>query len=1620
MTTGTVTTDAGNFYDDGGSALDYTSSLDDTLTFYPATSGNLLQIVFNSWDLEPYDCDYDYLEIYDGTSVSATLIGKYCGSTSPGTVTATNADGALTFVFISDGGGQYAGWEATINSASYFAPENNFLMTTGSETTDYGNFYDDGGSANDYSPGLNNTLTFNPLTSGNRLEFIFTSWLVESSTTCNYDYLEIYDGTSVSATLIGKYCGNTSPDTVTATNADGALTFLFISDASMQYSGWAATINSISSAPVSDTESENNDTYLLANTMLINSSMTGSIDNTTDINDWFKVTIPYDGSLSFTGIPESTLDISLELYDVDGESFLRTCTDVCGGAGENTSLVYENLMSGTYFMKIGGYGSGSYSLENVFVETSLPNGNDIGSNDTYSEALTLTLDGSSTGHIGFFSYSVTDLTDWYKITIPYDGSLSFTGIPESTLDISLEIFDVDGDSFLRTCVDAGCGATGENTTVVHENLMSGTYYVKIGGYGHGSYTLENTFTETDLPTGTDSEPNDDYTEALTLVDPSTGHIGFFSNGVTDGTDWYKINILATGIADFIVIPESTFDIGIELYDTDGFSYITGCDYCGSAGQNDTLTHDFTTIGTYYLKVSSYGHGSYTLKTLSEPVSSIIADFAADATSGDAPLTVQFTDASTGTPTSWSWDFDNDGFEDASTQDPSYTYNDAGDYTVKLIVSDGTNTDFELKANYIVASESTISAGKWESITTDGTGDFNDVFFIENTGWIVGESGVVYKSTDKGDTWTSIREDTDYMDIESVWFTSESIGYIAVDAGGLFDSKGEIMKTTDGGANWSLVYSYTEAFQKISFVDANIGWAVSWGHIFKTTDAGANWVEQTSNTAYPLESISIVDANNVYMSTSQNTSQSGIRKTNNGGTLWEDAETGLSNDFYGLHYASNTKAWGSGTVGNVFRTTDGSTWEVINSGHSDKYVDIDFANDLKGIAVGVLEGFIIRTEDGGSTWTKDAAASSGLKSIVYIDEYTAVAVGYSSAVYKYTNGTAPSAIEAIFSANVTSGDAPLTVQFTDASTGSPTTWSWDFDNNGTEDATTRNPQYTYNTAETYTVKLTISDGTSSDDEIKTDYITVANSQSSDAVISTINGGNWGTGSTWVGGVVPTENDSVVINGSVILNYTVTNCKGLTINAGNTLSTVEGVTSSRLNINGDLLNNGTLSHGANMYVYNNITNNGEWNTNKSYMDAASTQIISGSSPLNVKYFYVEKSQKIVAGSDITLKGMEMMFGDSELEIPIGRTVSFAKFEAYETNYVSNIIINGGGNVSFDGNIHVKYSSVENVNLKGIIPVKYTLDVGVNVILDGVLENLAGYSGEVNLNEDFINNGELRDNSGGGALGVIILKNFENNGISNANNILINGTTDQNLISGGTFNCDNLKLYANVDGASSYDWYKNDVSVYTGNPYSISTENEYVGNYYCGTDAGNSRNITIGSTVDNIVANFSVDKTSGNAPLTVQFTDESTGSPTSWSWDLDNDGSEDSNEQNPSFTYTTAASYTVSLIVSNGSTTDTETKLDLITVNDPVGINEYYSHGIVLYPNPATDIVNIKIIDRNDSDRIEIFNTSGIRVLNKDFNVYHDGIFTIELNSFEKGVYIVKVWGNEKVKVARFVVQ
>ena len=95
-----------------------------------------------------------------------------------------------------------------------------------------------------------------------------------------------------------------------------------------------------------------------------------------------------------------------------------------------------------------------------------------------------------------------------------------------------------------------------------------------------------------------------------------------------------------------------------------------------------------------------GNPDIYMGTLSTPP---VAAFSASPTSGKAPLKVQFTDKSTGTPTSWKWNF-GDKTSYSTAKNPSHKYSKAGKYTVRLTVKNAAGSNTKTMSEYIKVSK----------------------------------------------------------------------------------------------------------------------------------------------------------------------------------------------------------------------------------------------------------------------------------------------------------------------------------------------------------------------------------------------------------------------------------------------------------------------------------------------------------------------------------------------------------------------------------------------------------------------------------------------------------------------------------------------------------------------------------------------------------------------------------------------------------------------------------------------------------------------------------------------------------------------------------------------------
>ena len=164
-------------------------------------------------------------------------------------------------------------------------------------------------------------------------------------------------------------------------------------------------------------------------------------------------------------------------------------------------------------------------------------------------------------------------------------------------------------------------------------------------------------------------------------------------------------------------------------------------------------------------------------------------------------------------------------------------------------------------------------------------------------------------------------------------------------------------------------------------------------------------------------------------------------------------------------------------------------------------------------------------------------------------------------------------------------------------------------------------------------------------------------------------------------------------------------------------------------------------------------------------------------------------------------------------------------------------------------------------------------------------------------------------------------------------------------------------------------------------------------CGSDIKTEDNyITVGGPP---TANFTADKTSCCAPLTVNFTDTSdpNNKPISWGWDFGDNTT--GTLQNPSHTYTVPGIYTVSLNVTNACGSDTETKDDYIKVGGPPTAN------FTADPTSCCAPLTVNFTDTSDPNNKTIswawdFGDNTTSTLQDPSHTYTDpGIYTVSLN-------------------------
>jgi len=265
-----------------------------------------------------------------------------------------------------------------------------------------------------------------------------------------------------------------------------------------------------------------------------------------------------------------------------------------------------------------------------------------------------------------------------------------------------------------------------------------------------------------LFTGSASDPEDGgLTDQLVWTSSINGQIGTggsFSAPLSDGEHIITACVADSGgrtgyqLVSITVLAQGLLDVTVEIYDTsyqpryyfsDGETVwmdvlvtdptmfdtpLPGCtvvcqvhtpsgnireasgttNYSGYAYFEYVCDTQVDGVGQYSVVASAswygYDHGVGTgyFEVQGPPPPPPVADFSASPISGDAPLSVNFTDLSTGTVTAWSWNFGDDGTSTA--QNPTHTYNAAGTYAVGLTATGPGGSDTETKTDYITVTE----------------------------------------------------------------------------------------------------------------------------------------------------------------------------------------------------------------------------------------------------------------------------------------------------------------------------------------------------------------------------------------------------------------------------------------------------------------------------------------------------------------------------------------------------------------------------------------------------------------------------------------------------------------------------------------------------------------------------------------------------------------------------------------------------------------------------------------------------------------------------------------------------------------------------------------------------
>jgi len=219
--------------------------------------------------------------------------------------------------------------------------------------------------------------------------------------------------------------------------------------------------------------------------------------------------------------------------------------------------------------------------------------------------------------------------------------------------------------------------------------------------------------------------------------------------------------------------------------------------------------------------------------------------------------------------------------------------------------------------------------------------------------------------------------------------------------------GTIMKTTNGGNNWSILHhvcGITTALRSVAFIDSAMGIVVGdFGSILSTIDGGITWTKLDNVTKNSLFGICVL-TRDIWLAVS---SEATVLRSDDGGVTWREQATEAA--FYRITAINTLSAIAVGGVGSIMKTADGGiSWSYQHylCGIIDGSLkDVDFIDASHGIAVGSYEySYILRTEDGGTNWSRYPIRMRYiLRGVAGVNSNSCIAVGDGGAMLRSDDG-----------------------------------------------------------------------------------------------------------------------------------------------------------------------------------------------------------------------------------------------------------------------------------------------------------------------------------------------------------------------------------------------------------------------------------------------------------------------------------------------------------------------------------------------------------------------------------------------------------------------------------------